>query len=183
MWYKMITFLMNDMEDGTKEIEDDAWTDFIFTNLLIRRPLTLTSNPILTQQNKTKQKQHHNRMAETKEQLATILPSAGKDRDVKLHPLVLINISDHFTREKVRSKTSPIYSQSERVAGVLFGVQTGKVVDVLESFEMKYEILDSGVLQFDEEFLVNKKQQCKFLIIFIFLPHSFQSSGNKSKSK
>jgi len=122
-------------------------------------------------------------MAETKEQLATILPSAGKDREVKLHPLVLINISDHFTREKVRSKTSPIYSQSERVAGVLFGVQTGKVVDVLESFEMKYEILDSGVLQFDEEFLVNKKQQCKFLIIFIFLPHSFQSSGNKSKSK
>ena len=109
-------------------------------------------------------------MAETKEQLATILPSAGKDREVKLHPLVLINISDHFTREKVRSKTSPIYSQSERVAGVLFGVQTGKVVDVLESFEMKYEILDSGVLQFDEEFLVNKKQQCKFFIIYLFSP-------------
>lgn len=83
-------------------------------------------------------------------------------REVKLHPLVLINISDHFTREKVRDITSDLYSTSERVAGVLFGVQTGKVVDVLESFEMSYEILDTGVLKFDEQFLSSKKRQCKF---------------------
>ena len=82
-------------------------------------------------------------------------------REVKLHPLVLINISDHFTRERVRDTTSELYSSSERVAGVLFGVQTGKVVDVLESFEMSYEILDTGVLKFDEQFLSSKKRQCK----------------------
>ena len=82
-------------------------------------------------------------------------------REVKLHPLVLINISDHFTRERVRDVTSELYSSSERVAGVLFGVQTGKVVDVLESFEMSYEILDTGVLKFDEQFLSSKKRQCK----------------------
>jgi hypothetical protein len=95
---------------------------------------------------------------------ATILSSASVGnggREVKLHPLVLINISDHFTRERVRDTTSELYSSSERVAGVLFGVQTGKVVDVLESFEMSYEILDTGVLKFDEQFLSSKKRQCK----------------------
>ena len=93
---------------------------------------------------------------------ATILSSVGNGgREVKLHPLVLINISDHFTRERVRDTTSELYSSSERVAGVLFGVQTGKVVDVLESFEMSYEILDTGVLKFDEQFLSSKKRQCK----------------------
>ena len=102
-------------------------------------------------------------MSEAKDEELTPLPITieGKDREVKLHPLVLINISDHYTREKVRSTDSEIYKESERVAGVLFGVQTGKVVDVLESFEMAYEILDSGVLRFDEQFLASKKSQCK----------------------
>jgi COP9 signalosome complex subunit 6 len=81
-----------------------------------------------------------------------------------LHPLVLINISDHYTREKVRSKDSELYNaESERIAGVLFGVQKGLVVDVLESFEMKYTILDSsGMIQFDEQFLATIEKQCKF---------------------
>ena len=105
---------------------------------------------------------------ESKEQTATILPITvgGMDREVKLHPLVLINISDHYTREKIRSPDSPLYTASERVAGVLFGVQTGKVVDVLESYDMKYEILDNGVLRFDEDLLLSKRKQCECCCCF-----------------
>ena len=92
-----------------------------------------------------------------------ISPSAGSsDRQVKLHPLVLINISDHYTREKCRPEGSPLYTGAQRVAGVLFGVQQGNTVDIYESFEMLYtRDSTSGILKFDDELLQRKKAQCK----------------------
>lgn len=95
--------------------------------------------------------------------------AASSDRQVKLHPLVLINISDHYTREKCRPESSPLYTGAQRVAGVLFGVQKGNTVDIYESFEMLYtRDSSSGILKFDEDLLQRKKAQCKLFAIVRF---------------
>jgi len=43
--------------------------------------------------------------------------------EFKVHPLVLINVSDHYTRTKANTGGSP----STRVLGVLLGSQSGRV--------------------------------------------------------
>jgi len=53
--------------------------------------------------------------------------------NVILHPLVFLNISDHYNRVKVLKK------KSERVIGCLFGKQTGRNLEVFNSFELSYK--------------------------------------------
>ena len=75
---------------------------------------------------------------------------------VNVHPLVLINISDHYTRVKVKRLSAQ--KEVPRVFGVLFGVQNGLVVDIFESTEMVYNIDEStGKVNFDGDFLEKKK--------------------------
>jgi len=56
-----------------------------------------------------------------------------KERDsglnVLLHPLVILNISDHYTRVKVSGTAG-------RVIGALVGSQTGRIVEIHNSFEL-----------------------------------------------
>jgi COP9 signalosome complex subunit 6 len=47
--------------------------------------------------------------------------------NISLHPLVIINISDHATRKKALSGGRP-----QRVLGILLGVQVGKIVGLLD---------------------------------------------------
>ena len=54
-----------------------------------------------------------------------------------LHPLVIINISDHFTRARTQSS-----EPAPRVMGVLIGAQTGRQIEVANSFEVK--VVDGG---------------------------------------
>ena len=54
-----------------------------------------------------------------------------------LHPLVIINISDHFTRGRCQSDAA-----APRVFGVLIGAQTGRHIEIANSFEVK--VIDSG---------------------------------------
>lgn len=49
-----------------------------------------------------------------------------------LHPLVIINVSDHFTR--ARTQTS---QPSPRVFGIIIGAQTGRHIEIANSFEVK----------------------------------------------
>ena len=94
-----------------------------------------------------------------------IRPSADADRVIKLHPLVLINISDHYTRASLRSTGSSLQSGGA-ATGVLFGVQRDDVVDIYESFEMVYDKDGaSGVVKFDQEFLQRKKAQCECMCL------------------
>ena len=75
---------------------------------------------------------------------------------VNVHPLVLINVSDHYTRVKVKRLSAQ--KEVPRVFGVLFGVQNGLVVDIFESTEMVYTIDGStGKVNFDGGFLEKKK--------------------------
>lgn len=79
--------------------------------------------------------------------------------DFKLHPLVLINISDHHTRMKANAPDG----KGERVLGCLLGTQTGRTVDISNSFELKYSIQSEGVV-IDEAF--RKKKQEQYLQVF-----------------
>ncbi|EGG16755.1 Mov34/MPN/PAD-1 family protein [Cavenderia fasciculata] len=71
---------------------------------------------------------------------------------VDLHPLVLINISDHFTRAKVENTNSV-----PRVIGLISGLQNGRVIEVCNSFELV--LTKDGTL--DLEYLKKKNEQFK----------------------
>ncbi len=68
--------------------------------------------------------------------------------------LVLINISDHWTRTKAN------VGRPTRVMGILLGQQVGRTVDISNSFEIKYTAGPEGEAQIDMPFLVHKQEQC-----------------------
>jgi len=122
---------------------------------------------------------------------------SGSTLSISLHPLVIINVSDHFTRERVQ-KDVP----NPRVIGALFGVQTGREVseslwmilffllityfcssqvEIMNSFELTYNIVDNGVI-LDTEFLNQRAEQCSLNQIRFesdeFLTLSFTSQNH-----
>jgi len=74
--------------------------------------------------------------------------------DVKLHPMVIVNLSDHFTREKVKA------GKNVRIYGILLGQQSGRKVEISNSFEI---LVDENKL-IDHEFL--KKRLSQFQRVF-----------------
>lgn len=75
---------------------------------------------------------------------------------VKLQ-LVLINVSDHFTRFKANG---PDGAPPPTVMGCLLGIQDGRSVDVVNSFEMRFNQGENG-WEVDHAFLVKKQEQCE----------------------
>jgi len=67
--------------------------------------------------------------------------------EIFVHPLVVVNISDHLTREKCINK-------NPRVFGVLLGQQEGRRVEISNSFEM---LMMDG--QIDREFMATRQDQ------------------------
>jgi len=70
--------------------------------------------------------------------------------DVKLHPMVIVNISDHFTRVKVSKP-----GVNQRVYGILTGQQSGRKVEISNTYEIL--VTDNGHI--DAEFLKKRLQQ------------------------
>jgi hypothetical protein len=52
-----------------------------------------------------------------------------------VHPLVVLSIADHYTRERVSAGAA-----GARCVGLLFGQQEGQSVHVLETVEMAYRL-------------------------------------------
>jgi len=75
--------------------------------------------------------------------------------DVKLHPMVIVNLSDHFTREKVKA------GKSVRIYGILLGQQSGRKVEISNSYEI---LVDPETKSIDHEFL--KKRLSQFQRVF-----------------
>lgn len=63
---------------------------------------------------------------------------------IKVHPLVVMSIADHFTRDSIQVK-------KDRVIGTLFGTQTGREVDVLESFEIAWKVDAAGNVEINQQ--------------------------------
>jgi len=77
--------------------------------------------------------------------MASAVDSAAS-LDIQIHPLVVMSIADHYTRDialKAKSK--------KRVIGALAGQQNGRDVNVLESFEIAFNIDKNGHVDFDKK--------------------------------
>ena len=92
--------------------------------------------------------------------------SSSSGLTFKLHPLVIVNISDHHTR--VKSQSNPHKSsaaaadggvtfQPPRVYGCVIGVQRGRTVEIFNSFELLY---DPSTHSLDRAFLEKKQELC-----------------------
>jgi len=75
--------------------------------------------------------------------------------NVVLHPLVIINISDQWIRTKVQNSVD-----NPRVIGALLGIQTGRNVEIFNSFELVFDIVDKQVV-IDPKYLTKKQEQFK----------------------
>ncbi|XP_055594080.1 COP9 signalosome complex subunit 6 [Uranotaenia lowii] len=57
-----------------------------------------------------------------------------------LHPLVIMNISDHWTRIRAQKGF-----KSHQALGALIGKQKGRNIEVMNSFELKFDVVDGEV--------------------------------------
>ncbi|GAA5924689.1 COP9 signalosome complex subunit 6 [Sporobolomyces koalae] len=74
---------------------------------------------------------------------------------VTLHPLPLLNISDHYTRQALNSN-----NPSVRVIGGLLGTHEGRNIDIINSFELA--LRDSSTspdLELDREYFNTRRDQ------------------------
>jgi COP9 signalosome complex subunit 6 len=83
---------------------------------------------------------------------------------VALHPLVIMNISEHWTRVRAQ------LGKSSQVYGALLGRQKGRNIELCTSFEIKMnpatnEQTDEDI---DLEYLNTNISQCKFNLILKF---------------
>ncbi|KAL1202957.1 COP9 signalosome complex subunit 6b [Cardamine amara subsp. amara] len=99
----------------------------------------------------------------------TMAPSSSSGLTFKLHPLVMLNISDHFTRVKtqlnppasscstgnVPSNADAVFLQNPRVYGCVIGLQKGRTVEIFNSFELIFDPIADNL---DRSF-VEKKQE------------------------
>ena len=74
-----------------------------------------------------------------------------------LHPLVILNISDHFTRQKAQTRDGPV----ARVAGCIVGVPENRRIEIANSFEVPFSPGEDGVFCMDLVFLRKKIEQFK----------------------
>lgn len=88
----------------------------------------------------------------------------GGALQIDLHPLVIINISDHFTRAKVES-TAPT-APPPRVIGALLGVQNGRNIEISNSFELVYHTLEGNIVV-DTDYLKSKQEQCMSVLFMV----------------
>ncbi|CAK8678805.1 unnamed protein product [Clavelina lepadiformis] len=73
---------------------------------------------------------------------------------VKLHPLVIMNISDHWTRLRAQEgKPKPVF-------GALIGKQTGRIMEIMNSFELQYTE-ENGVITINTTYYYTKEEQFK----------------------
>lgn len=96
--------------------------------------------------------------------------SSSSGLTFKLHPLVIVNISDHYIRIKSQLQHSetpdsssangggPSTAADLRVFGCLIGVQCGRTVEIFNSFELVY---DSSSHSLDRAYLEKKQELCE----------------------
>ena len=77
--------------------------------------------------------------------------------DVSLHPLVIMNISDHYTRVKMQQENS---QDQPQVYGALLGTQKGRSVEICNSFELVVSFNNSHV-ELDKEYFTSKEESFK----------------------
>lgn len=72
---------------------------------------------------------------------------------VSLHPLVLLTVSDHITRHRVRGEAGP-------VVGALLGQQKGRETTIEHAFSSRAITGPNGEVILDESWFGDRLQQC-----------------------
>jgi COP9 signalosome complex subunit 6 len=75
--------------------------------------------------------------------------------NVSVHPLVLMNISDQFTRTSVQK------GKPTRVVGALFGKQDSRNVEIFNSFELPYEEVKGEGIKIIEKYVTEQLELYK----------------------
>eukprot|EP00123_Amoebidium_parasiticum_P001608 comp12740_c0_seq1/m.7859 comp12740_c0_seq1/g.7859 ORF comp12740_c0_seq1/g.7859 comp12740_c0_seq1/m.7859 type:complete len:313 (-) comp12740_c0_seq1:254-1192(-) len=88
---------------------------------------------------------------------ASLFSDVVSSLQVLLHPLVLVHISDHFTRRRVQGGDG---EQNPRVIGALLGTQDGRNVEVFNAFELLTRV-EGGELIIDPPYFQSKQEQFK----------------------
>ncbi|EIN13648.1 Mov34-domain-containing protein [Punctularia strigosozonata HHB-11173 SS5] len=87
--------------------------------------------------------------------LPVVLPSSTTSGlSLALHPLPILNISEHLTRRKLQTD-----SNSPFVLGALLGTQNGREVEIVNSFELAVEESDADKV--DHGFFIIRRDQYK----------------------
>ncbi|KIJ68635.1 hypothetical protein HYDPIDRAFT_82481 [Hydnomerulius pinastri MD-312] len=89
------------------------------------------------------------------DELPVVLPSSTTSGlSLSLHPLPILNISEHLTRLKLQTKSNLPF-----VLGALLGTQNGREVDIVNTFELAVEEGHDDMV--DHGFLVQRRDQYK----------------------
>ncbi|KAG6866856.1 hypothetical protein C0991_008792 [Blastosporella zonata] len=93
------------------------------------------------------------------DEVSVVLPSTTTSGlTLSLHPLPILNISEHLTRLKLQKNTlSPF------VLGALLGTQAGREVEIVNTFELA--VLEDNEDEIDEEFLFTKFCSTPLLLV------------------
>ncbi|KAH9911435.1 COP9 signalosome subunit 6 [Epithele typhae] len=88
------------------------------------------------------------------DELPVVLPSSTTSGlSLALHPLPILNISEHLTRMRLQTRSSLPF-----VLGALLGTQNGREVEIVNSFELAVENDGESV---NQAFLVTRKELYK----------------------
>ncbi|KAL4002967.1 Maintenance of mitochondrial structure and function family protein [Acanthocheilonema viteae] len=74
---------------------------------------------------------------------------------VSLHPLVIMNISEHVTRTSAQQNDGKPFE----VFGAILGKQSGRHIEMMNSFEVKWSDEGKGYAVIDASFLSTRQQQ------------------------
>ncbi|PON88855.1 JAB1/MPN/MOV34 metalloenzyme [Trema orientale] len=130
--------------------------------------------------------------------------SSSSGLTFKLHPLVIVNISDHYTRVKSQmqppplppppidslsppsdtapsssSSSSPSASPPPRVYGCVIGVQRGRTVEIFNSFELLY---DPSTNSLDRAFLEKKQELYKKVFPHFYILGWYSTGSDAQES-
>lgn len=94
-------------------------------------------------------------MAENQNPLISF-KSSDSGLHVHLHPLVLLNISDHITRHGVRQQKGPI-------VGALLGQQQGRTITLEHVFDCRLITGSNGQVLLHQSFFEERLQQCIYM--------------------
>ena len=72
---------------------------------------------------------------------------------ISLHPLVLLTVSDHITRHRVRGEAGP-------VIGALLGQQKGRETTIEHAFQCKAITSPDREIILDQSWFEDRLQQC-----------------------
>ncbi|KAI8047493.1 maintenance of mitochondrial structure and function-domain-containing protein [Thamnidium elegans] len=94
------------------------------------------------------------------EDLTSIVSNASSSSglSISVHPLVLLNISDHYTRTKLQT---PAAIENGRMYGALLASQSGRDIDIINSFDLPLSVNGKDDVQLDKAFLLYKLDQLK----------------------